>query len=1006
MNKVLIATIVSVLYLNVANAEDINYNHVYINQQTGINDSNTEGTEQNPFKSITYAFLVMKQNRLPDPWFVHIKSGQYDTDPSKPAYEREIFPIDLRDGMTIQGDDDTENCIISGAYISSSKSALFRSDNVKNLFINNLSFKDMNRRSGNGAACELIQSSGKINNCIFTNNKVSSSSYGGGLYIDYGSFEISNNFFTNNYSGYGACIYVYGSLNGNIFNNNFLNNNSPSAHALYITSSLYGDIINNIFLGTSQNDYKSSIVICANMNGNITNNNFNNNNGDDYSTGFYVKSNMNGNIRNNNFNEYMYYGFYVNGSIDGDISKNSFKGIGDNETNYQKGFCIGYNFTGNVSENTFENIDGRGFYISGSFTGDVRENRFYSNIGGFRTANFNGNIFSNLFVNNNSGRESGAGFYITGDIAGNISNNNFVNNITYSTSYRGGGFSVSGCMTGELTNNTFHSNTHNAFYINKKITGNIYDNTFNNNGNSACYINDIIIGKVESNIFCNNSYGIYIGGNSSDPLKIANNFFLYGHGVLSSQNTIIVNNTFYGAGAGVQILNTADQSMIKNNIFSNLSTGIIEEGELNIPIRYNNFYEVNNLIYRNSQGMGSDAFFIEMVLPTFVNNHEESPGIVGENIEFGVWTKDSYYDTDNNTTVFTDSNQNWEKNQWKGAMINLNLGKSTEHRHFLILNNTNNQIIISKKIVDIQYTLECCEYSIDDYRLLETSSNVDSGEDSGILSDFDNEFRPQGGNFDIGADEFFMNQMLPGICYFEPPVANIKQRTVELMAKFNPNGLSATFYFEYGKDSECDMASSVFEGYSGTSLLAVSTEIFNLSPNTQYFFKLVATNNTGTSYGSIQTFKTLSNKSTIFGNLQTDFPGYSGLNIKNATVTIEDIDFTTTTDNNGHFILNELYEGTYTIVVNAPNLIPIKQVVNVGEGQNLDLNIIEMEIISIDSMKEAIDNERNRWDVHGDNRLGLPEAIKALKSAVNISGSGILETDGHSGEGEFGYLRN
>ncbi|CAN2039495.1 hypothetical protein GMMP15_1300002 [Candidatus Magnetomoraceae bacterium gMMP-15] len=46
--------------------------------------------------------------------FVHVKAGTYDADPAKPANEREIFPIDLKNGMTIQGDDGAENCIING----------------------------------------------------------------------------------------------------------------------------------------------------------------------------------------------------------------------------------------------------------------------------------------------------------------------------------------------------------------------------------------------------------------------------------------------------------------------------------------------------------------------------------------------------------------------------------------------------------------------------------------------------------------------------------------------------------------------------------------------------------------------------------------------------------------------------------------------------------------------------------------------------------------------------
>ena len=109
--------------------------HIYIDQAGGANTSGTAGTEGDPFKSITYALLTMDGRGAADPWVVHVKAGVYDADPAKPAGEREIFPIELREGMTLQGDDGAGSCIISGSFNADSQVALVYGENLSGITI-------------------------------------------------------------------------------------------------------------------------------------------------------------------------------------------------------------------------------------------------------------------------------------------------------------------------------------------------------------------------------------------------------------------------------------------------------------------------------------------------------------------------------------------------------------------------------------------------------------------------------------------------------------------------------------------------------------------------------------------------------------------------------------------------------------------------------------------------------------------------------------------------------
>lgn len=73
----------------------------------------------------------------------------------------------------------------------------------------------------------------------------------------------------------------------------------------------------------------------------------------------------------------------------------------------------------------------------------------------------------------------------------------------------------------------------------------------------------------------------------------------------------------------------------------------------------------------------------------------------------------------------------------------------------------------------------------------------------------------------------------------------------------NGYGLSTNYYFQYGT-SERNLNQSTAEtfGASGTGEFEVKAELRDLKPQTVYYYRLVAKNNAGTSYGEIKTFST------------------------------------------------------------------------------------------------------------------------------------------------------
>ncbi len=87
------------------------------------------------------------------------------------------------------------------------------------------------------------------------------------------------------------------------------------------------------------------------------------------------------------------------------------------------------------------------------------------------------------------------------------------------------------------------------------------------------------------------------------------------------------------------------------------------------------------------------------------------------------------------------------------------------------------------------------------------------------------------------------------------PATNIATNTATLNGTVNPHGLTTTVYFQYGTTISYGHT-SVSQSKTGNLYQNVSANISGLTASTTYHFRIVGTNNSGTTYGSDRTFTT------------------------------------------------------------------------------------------------------------------------------------------------------
>ena len=215
------------------------------------------------------------------------------------------------------------------------------------------------------------------------------------------------------------------------------------------------------------------------------------------------------------------------------------------------------------------------------------------------------------------------------------------------------------------------------------------------------------------------------------------------------------------------------------------------------------------------------------------------------------------------------------------------------------------------------------------------------------------------------------------IVYNHPPVvitsaaSAVAGTGATLNGSINPNGLGTTYCFEYGTSTSYGSTTADANAGSGSSVVLAKADIADLTAGATYHFRLVATNSAGTSMGEDQTFTTTTsaNNCNISGQVSVNFAGYNDLSVKNATVSLQDTGYSTTTDDDGNFTLTNVPFGTYKLVITAPDMNSIAQDVSLTE-QSLQVTIPQMSVSQSNSQQ---------GDANGDNHLGIEDAIYILQ---------------------------
>src|SRR5207302_596193 len=89
------------------------------------------------------------------------------------------------------------------------------------------------------------------------------------------------------------------------------------------------------------------------------------------------------------------------------------------------------------------------------------------------------------------------------------------------------------------------------------------------------------------------------------------------------------------------------------------------------------------------------------------------------------------------------------------------------------------------------------------------------------------------------------------------PPTNVTSSSAQLNGTVTPNGLSTTWWFEYGTTTAYGSSTSIGSLPAGYTATAVMASLTGLLPSKTYHFRLVATNSLGTVYGADKSFKTL-----------------------------------------------------------------------------------------------------------------------------------------------------
>ena len=140
-----------------------------------------------------------------------------------------------------------------------------------------------------------------------------------------------------------------------------------------------------------------------------------------------------------------------------------------------------------------------------------------------------------------------------------------------------------------------------------------------------------------------------------------------------------------------------------------------------------------------------------------------------------------------------------------------------------------------------------------------TTQNV-SGNISGLAASTTYHFRTVAtNNADTrhGSDRTFTTLSATGRpVVVTKPATDVTSSSAILNGTVNPHGLTTSVHFQYGITTSYG-STTASQTYTGSTIQTVSPNIHGLGPNRTYHFRLVGTNDGGTSFGNDRTFTTL-----------------------------------------------------------------------------------------------------------------------------------------------------
>jgi hypothetical protein len=648
------------------------YTNLWVDQVDGRNEPDTTGTVDDPFKSITYALARANYAAWPEPWHLHIRPGVYNADPYKPHLEREIFPIELRQDLIIEGSDPC-TCIIDGQHLVQGLTSLLYGLDKTGLRIRNLTLCNMNHSQGNGGAIEMVNCAGEIENCIIRDCNAQS---GGGVWLSPCSgtavpFDFTTCTFINNNAVYGegGGLYVLaypdpGALTGDITGCVFTDNEASYGGAgFFVNGDVVGNICDCTFSNNTDGSQGGGFCITGDLDGWVLRCNFESNCSDFYGGGFYIQGSVSGGVDRCDFIDNAAFGtgsfqggggFLLGQTINGNINLCTFSG--NSAGRFGGGFFVRDILHGDITSCDFVNNSaagyGGGFSIGGLLQGDIlscgfRDNSAASYGGGFDVATIVGDITSCDFRENNVDYRGG-GFYCWNDVNSHISECNFIGNLASSSAT---GIFVGGSFVGGISDCIFYETgggrcTDTVINFNNTITGNVKNCEFFSGGgcppNVAIYMANTLDGAIENCHFLGfGENAIRLLGNTATEAKVRSCLFVssrtmgevLGWAVRTSQKTVVCNNTMVGPELGVadspalylDFKTEAENGRIYNNIIVDTNEAIHVGAGVDIHVQFNDFYNVDEIVCQGEQCLGNQIWWIEWNLDNFRNNIYADP---------------------------------------------------------------------------------------------------------------------------------------------------------------------------------------------------------------------------------------------------------------------------------------------------------------------------------------------------------------------------------------------